>query len=174
MWPLAFALAIAAIITGHIARRQIKQTREGGSGIALAGLIAGYVGLALYLLAVAGIVLFLVLGTPGIAQRAVRDDAQHFTTSLVADAEAHNTTPRDAQLIRSRYFIEVTADNGCCDSGEIHLADGTPVVQATDVDYERNQWQLEFSKTVVRHRYACATVPVDVTAPVVVRDGRCS
>ena len=38
---------IPAIICGHMARRQIRQTGEGGDGMALAGLILGYVGGAL-------------------------------------------------------------------------------------------------------------------------------
>jgi hypothetical protein len=37
---------IPAIILGHLARRQIKQTGEGGAGLALAGLILGYIGVA--------------------------------------------------------------------------------------------------------------------------------
>jgi len=43
---LAFPLltAIPAIILGHIARRQIRQTGENGDGLALAGLIVGYAG----------------------------------------------------------------------------------------------------------------------------------
>lgn len=174
VWPLAFALAVAAIVTGHVARHQIKQTGEGGSGIALAGLIAGYVGLVLYILAAIGIVLFLVLGTPVIAQNVVRDDARHFTTNLLNDAQSQSTTPRDVQLIRSRYLAEVSSDNGCCDSNEIHLADGTPMLQATDVDFARNQWRLEFSKSIVYRRHACVTVPSEPTSPVVVHDGRCN
>jgi hypothetical protein len=43
-WLLA---AIPAIVCGHIARRQIRQTGEQGSGMALAGLIMGWVGVAL-------------------------------------------------------------------------------------------------------------------------------
>ena len=38
---------IPAIVLGHIARRQIRQTGEAGDGMALAGLILGYVGLIL-------------------------------------------------------------------------------------------------------------------------------
>jgi hypothetical protein len=42
---LVFALifAPAAIPLGHIARRQIRQTGEEGDGLALAGLIIGYI-----------------------------------------------------------------------------------------------------------------------------------
>jgi Domain of unknown function (DUF4190) len=43
---------IPAIICGHIARRQIRQTGEQGGGLALAGLILGYVGGALFIAAV--------------------------------------------------------------------------------------------------------------------------
>jgi hypothetical protein len=39
---------IPAIICGHLARRQIRRTGEQGDGMALAGLILGYVGAALF------------------------------------------------------------------------------------------------------------------------------
>jgi hypothetical protein len=40
-----FVLAgVPAIVFGHVARRQIRQTGEAGSGMATAGLIMGYVG----------------------------------------------------------------------------------------------------------------------------------
>ncbi|WP_426624996.1 DUF4190 domain-containing protein [Leifsonia sp. McL0607] len=42
----AFIVSIAAVITGHIALAQIKRTGENGRGMALAGLIIGYVGVA--------------------------------------------------------------------------------------------------------------------------------
>ena len=38
---------LVAVITGHIARHQIKRTGEAGGSLALAGLIAGYVAIAL-------------------------------------------------------------------------------------------------------------------------------
>jgi hypothetical protein len=37
-------VSIGGVITGHIALSQIKQRAEGGRGLALAGLIIGYVG----------------------------------------------------------------------------------------------------------------------------------
>ena len=42
--------AIAAVACGHAARRQIKQTGEGGDGLALTGLVLGYAGVAVPLL----------------------------------------------------------------------------------------------------------------------------
>jgi hypothetical protein len=49
---------IPAIICGHMARRQIRLTGEGGDGMALAGLILGYIGGALLIV---GVVLALLL-----------------------------------------------------------------------------------------------------------------
>ena len=47
---------IPAIICGHIARGQIRRTGEQGGGLALAGLILGYVGSALFVVLVAVLV----------------------------------------------------------------------------------------------------------------------
>jgi hypothetical protein len=52
--------SVPAIICGHIARRQISQTGETGAGMALAGLILGYVGLALEVIVTIGIILLFV------------------------------------------------------------------------------------------------------------------
>ncbi|MCI0156352.1 DUF4190 domain-containing protein [Leifsonia shinshuensis] len=49
----AFFVSLAAVITGHIALAQIKRTGENGRGLALAGLIIGYVGIG------AGVLFFL-------------------------------------------------------------------------------------------------------------------
>ncbi|MBY6411892.1 DUF4190 domain-containing protein [Rhodococcus sp. BP-252] len=50
---------VVAVVLGHIARNQIKRTGEQGAGIALAGLILGY--LSVVLLAVAVTVYALVV-----------------------------------------------------------------------------------------------------------------
>jgi uncharacterized protein DUF1707/uncharacterized protein DUF4190 len=56
-WPL---ITIPAIVLGHVARRQIRQTGEQGSGMALAGLILGYIGAGVVALGVLVLVLVLV------------------------------------------------------------------------------------------------------------------
>ena len=60
--------SIAGVITGHLARRQIAETQEQGSGLALAGLITGYVTIGLALLAVVVAVFFfgVLLTTVGV------------------------------------------------------------------------------------------------------------
>lgn len=65
-WLLCPLLAgVLAVIFGHVARGQIRQTGEGGGGMAIAGLILGYLNLGgavlvgvFYLLLFAGIAIF--------------------------------------------------------------------------------------------------------------------
>jgi hypothetical protein len=52
LWPLA---TIPAVVLGHVARHQIRRTGEAGSGLALAGLILGWIGVGFLVLAVIGI-----------------------------------------------------------------------------------------------------------------------
>ena len=53
---------IVAVVTGHIGLNEIKKTGESGRGMAIAGLVMGYVGLALILLSICAIVVMLALG----------------------------------------------------------------------------------------------------------------
>jgi Domain of unknown function (DUF4190)/DUF1707 SHOCT-like domain len=56
LWPLA---TIPAVVLGHVARHQIKRTGENGAGLALAGLILGWIGTAVLLLGILAVVLLL-------------------------------------------------------------------------------------------------------------------
>ena len=55
-----FFTGIPAIILGHMARRQIRATGEQGAGMALTGLILGYVGLVFAVLFAIAIVVFAI------------------------------------------------------------------------------------------------------------------
>jgi hypothetical protein len=57
----AFVFAPAAIVLGHIARKQIQQTGEDGDGMALAGMIIGYVFTGLTVLLCVGYVVFAII-----------------------------------------------------------------------------------------------------------------
>jgi hypothetical protein len=61
-WVVApFVGGVVAVVTGHMARSQIRRTGEAGDSMALAGLILGYVHLVVVVLAVA-VVILLVIG----------------------------------------------------------------------------------------------------------------
>ena len=49
---------VVAVITGHLAKRQIRQTGEQGDGLATIGLILGYVHLAVAALLILVVILF--------------------------------------------------------------------------------------------------------------------
>jgi hypothetical protein len=49
-----FPASFAAVVLGHIARREIRQTGEAGSGMATAGLVLGYVGTVIGVLLIVG------------------------------------------------------------------------------------------------------------------------
>jgi protein-disulfide isomerase len=53
-----FCCSIAAVITGHLALGQIRRTHQAGRGLAIAGLVLGYLGLFFTVLAVIFAVLF--------------------------------------------------------------------------------------------------------------------
>lgn len=48
----AFIFPLAGVICGHIALGQIKRTGESGRGLALAGVVIGYIAIAFYILMV--------------------------------------------------------------------------------------------------------------------------
>jgi hypothetical protein len=51
---------LVAVITGHVARQQIKSSGEAGGNLALVGLIVGYVSIGLTLLFIAAYIAFFV------------------------------------------------------------------------------------------------------------------
>ncbi len=62
---LPFIGAIVAVICGHLARAEIRRNAYGaidGDGLAVAGLVLGYVQLAFCLLVVVGIILIIAFG----------------------------------------------------------------------------------------------------------------
>lgn len=50
LFVIPFVGSIGAVITGHMGRKQIRERGEGGDGMAIGGLITGYLGIAIYLL----------------------------------------------------------------------------------------------------------------------------
>jgi hypothetical protein len=171
-WPLGFFSAIAAIITGHLARRQIKQTGERGEGMALAGLILGYVGVVLFPLIVVGMVIIFLVAVPAANQTALRNDARAFGSQVVAQARLTNRSPREAAIVN--YVANGNAGfSNRYDEDHVQLPDGTAAGLATDAALERNGWQIQFSRSFVGTKYECLTIPETVDHGPTVVDGRC-
>ena len=79
---LPFVAAIVAIVTGHMARGQIKNSygSESGDGLAIAGLILGYLNIAM---SCVGILLFIVFfgGMIGLTGCAIMADSASYVPS---------------------------------------------------------------------------------------------
>jgi hypothetical protein len=58
----AFVFAPAAIVLGHVAKKQIRRTGEQGEGLATAGLWLGYIFTGLMVLYCIGIITFVIIG----------------------------------------------------------------------------------------------------------------
>lgn len=58
--------AIAAVVTGHLAKKEIRESGNtlGGDGMALAGLLMGYIQLGMFALAVLVVILALLFFIP--------------------------------------------------------------------------------------------------------------
>jgi hypothetical protein len=54
---LPFVAGIIAIVCGHVARSQIRETGETGDGMAITGLVLGYTGVVLPLLAILAVII---------------------------------------------------------------------------------------------------------------------
>lgn len=57
---IPFIGGLVAVITGHMARKELRTSGEAGEGLAKGGLITGYIGLGFSVLA--GIILIIVFG----------------------------------------------------------------------------------------------------------------
>ena len=62
-WFAFGSLCIVGVILGHISLKQLKTSGEGGRGMALTGLIMGYIGIAGWIVGL--IILFVFLGIAG-------------------------------------------------------------------------------------------------------------
>jgi hypothetical protein len=114
----AFVPAIVAIICGHISRGQIKKSEGsiGGGGVAMAGLILGYIGLAFSILAV---VFWTMFGAKAYELGLNTQNAmtiQLATERMVSDGESKGDKslgwPADAGITTATELKKRLVDNG--------------------------------------------------------------
>jgi hypothetical protein len=183
VWPLALFTGIAAVVTGHIARGQIRRRDENGAGLALAGLILGYISIAISVLGAIALSVILFAVVPAAMQNEIRDDAQVFVDSMRESAAADSGQVRTIERLRDTFYRETRSTYtygagrdryACCTEDDITLADGTPIAFATEADLERVDWRLQFRVDFITDKYACVRVPATVRIVEAATEGRCS
>jgi Flp pilus assembly pilin Flp len=63
LWPISWIGSVVALVLGFTSRRQIRERSEGGDGYSIAGIALGFVGGAVWVVAVGIIALVFLLGT---------------------------------------------------------------------------------------------------------------
>lgn len=120
-FPLGFLSCIAAVICGHMALKQIRtQSNLGGRGFALAGLIIGYIAIALITLSF-GLLLFRPNGTLGTNTTALTIQTQPAEPPLTTNP---NTIDIPAQPVSGTVEKQpFTVNNGEIAAGVLDLQD---------------------------------------------------
>lgn len=144
--------SILGIIFGHIARGQIKRTGDGGSGLALAGLIIGYVTLGLGILAIVALAVFAHTFN---GEAAAVSNARDIERQIVRLASVRGVSPRDREVV-----VRVAQGTCCGEASGSNVtlgSTGVPVGVATSADLEHVGWRIDVTWPSSEH--ACLTVP---------------
>ena len=119
--------SILGIVFGHVARRQIKRTGEGGAGLALAGLIIGYATLGVAVIAIGALAVFANFSNGN-------DEA--VSTARDLDRQIGAVAALEGSVLRSESVIRRALRSACCDAQYARSTLGTTGVDArgaTDV-----------------------------------------
>lgn len=121
-----FFCSIAAVITGHLALNQIKRTGETGRGLAIAGLVLGYLGIATTVVAVILAVLF--AATLGALFSSVTGTA---SPSVVAAGQVGAAHLDDGylQVGNGSIVVDTYIDPMCPYCGQFELANGDALAE---------------------------------------------
>ena len=158
---LCFIGPIVAIVFGHIARSRIKRSRENGSGMALAGLILGYVEVAI---GVAAVVVLIAVAVN------TNDDAtgsaQRLARQIDIVANRTNSSPRDGDVVR-----RAIREAGFADDRVLVGSTGEYAVTATNAELAGEGWRLEVRRGFSGR--ACLYLPQSTTDVADITGGYC-
>ena len=151
-----------AIVFGHIARSRIKRTGDTGKGMALAGLIIGYVTIVLW---IAGIAIFAVTAVS--QTNKANDSAKALARSIDQTAVSNGASTRSAGVIRTAVPRAGLSDN------DVKVGDtDIDAVDATNADLADAGWKLEIHRGLLGQ--SCLTVPTSADRVSHYSSGSCS
>jgi hypothetical protein len=158
---LCFVGPIVAIVFGHIARSRIKRSGESGSGMALAGLIIGYIEVALGVAFVV-VVIIVAVNTNGDAT----GSAQRLARQIEAEANRTGGSPRDGDVVR-----RAIREAGFSDDQVLVGSSGQYAVTATNDELAREGWRLEVHRGISGR--ACLYLPESSSGVADATEGGC-
>jgi hypothetical protein len=161
-WLLCFVGPIVAIVFGHIGRSRIKRSGAKGSGLALAGVIIGYLEIVLGVAAIAVLIAVAVN---------VSGDATHSARSLANEiqvvAERTNSSPRNGDVVR-----RAIREAGLADDQVFVGSTHEYAIAATNDDLAFEGWRVEVHKGPFGK--ACLYLPPTTAEIMRITSGPCS
>jgi len=158
---LCFVGPIVAIVFGHIARSRIKRSGESGSGMALAGLIIGYIEVAL------GVALAVVLIVVAVnSNDHATGSARRLAQQIEVVANRTGGSPRDGDVVR-----RAIREAGFSDDRVLVGSTGQYAVTATNDELAREGWRLEVRRGISGR--ACLYLPESSGGFADVTNGSC-
>jgi Domain of unknown function (DUF4190) len=158
---LCFVGPTVAIVFGHIARSRIKRSGANGSGMALAGVIIGYVEVALGAIAIVVIIIIAVNAS---------GDATHSARTLAAQiqvvAQRSGASPRNGDVVR-----RAIREAGLADDAVFVGATHEYAAVATTDDLAFQGWRLEVHNGTWGE--ACLYVPASTADITRIDNGPC-
>jgi hypothetical protein len=137
--------SILALVFGYVARRQIKRTGQKGNGMAIAGIVLGWVGVATL---VAGIIVFVVGGF-----------SSNSTTQALHACEADGATISVAMAAFSAQHPGVTVT----ESELLGATDGGPYLQ--NWAYNPNYYSFNLLNGTLYVQGVSGSTPIAYTGP---------
>ena len=135
-----FCCNIAAVITGHIALSQIRRTGEAGKGFAIAGLVLGYVSIALSVLLLVTILFFTAAMGAFVAAVAGTSSSATSSESSSESPSAEPTGQTGAAYFDDGYLlvgtgstvVDLYIDPMCPFCGQFDIANGDTLAALVD------------------------------------------
>jgi hypothetical protein len=158
---VCFVGPIVAIVFGHIARSRIKRTGAGGRGLALAGLIIGYLEIVF---ATVGIIILVVVSVSS------NNNAQLAGRALASQIQAVSAqtggSPRSVDVVRQAIGrAGLHPDKVYVGSTDVYAVD------ATDAEIADQDWRLEVHEGTFGQ--SCVYIPADRSGFTGVHSGSC-
>lgn len=158
---VCFVGPVVGIVFGHIARSRIKSSGANGAGMALAGIIIGYVQIAAAVVAIV-VITIIAVNSGGDASHAAR--RLHHEIQVIA--ERSGTSPRDGDVVR-----RAIREAGIGDENVLVGSTNENAVVATTDELAFEGWRLEIHQAISGK--SCLSIPPTVTSPPVIHDGSC-